>query len=132
MSAAETPRLIRRSRLADIPHLQVAEIVPAQGVIAARKDCTSVTACGEEVASTLVMVTRAMTRVRCPRCLKAAAEAMTTAARDARIITAQSALLDYSGHVRPEIGPAWRQGLVREINALRAANGWEPLDMRGR
>jgi hypothetical protein len=54
------------------------------------------------------------------------------AQRDAAIVTLQCELLDYSGHVRPELRAPKRRYLVRRINELRAANGWGPLDMRGR
>ena len=55
-----------------------------------------------------------------------------TAKRDARIVTLETELLDHSGHVRPEITTAQRRRLAREINVLRAANGWAPLNMLGR
>ena len=54
------------------------------------------------------------------------------AQRDARIITLQAELLDHSGHVWPELTAGRRRNLVSEINALRAANHFKPLDMRGR
>jgi hypothetical protein len=56
----------------------------------------------------------------------------TPAARDARIVNLQTELLDHSGHVNPGLTPARRAELVAEIDALRAANGWRPLDMTGR
>jgi hypothetical protein len=54
------------------------------------------------------------------------------AERDAQIISLQSVLLDYSGHVYPMHSDHRIRCLVREINDLRAMNGWGPLDMRGR
>jgi hypothetical protein len=55
-----------------------------------------------------------------------------TAARDARIVTLQARLLDYTGHVTPGLPRAEALALVEEINALRVANGWRPLNMEGR
>jgi hypothetical protein len=57
---------------------------------------------------------------------------MSTAQRDARIITAQAELLDYTGHVRTELTPYRVRRLVHEINVLRIANGWKTLNMNGR
>jgi hypothetical protein len=54
------------------------------------------------------------------------------AKRDAAMITLQDQLLDHSGHVRPELSTGERRELVREINKIRAANNFKPLDMRGR
>jgi hypothetical protein len=55
-----------------------------------------------------------------------------TASRDARIITAQAQLLDYSGHITRGLPIAERSALLVEIDELRAANGWAPLDMAHR
>jgi hypothetical protein len=54
------------------------------------------------------------------------------AARDAAIIRLQTELLDHSGHVWPGLPPSRARALVTEINALRRAQGWRPLDMHGR
>lgn len=54
------------------------------------------------------------------------------ASRDASIITLQARLLDYSGHVTRGLGHEERRTLLGEINALRAQNGWQPLDMSRR
>jgi hypothetical protein len=52
--------------------------------------------------------------------------------RDARMISLQSELLDHSGHVWPGLPQARRRALVSEINQIRAANGFAPLNMRDR
>lgn len=54
------------------------------------------------------------------------------AKRDAAIITLQSRLLDHTGHVTRGLARTDARNLLGEINALRAANGWKPLDMAGR
>lgn len=130
----ETPREARTRRLREIPHLQVGDMrqiaVPAQPGVGAHTDFRSATECGEEIASTLV--TRDMRRTRCPRCLEAHAARLTPAQRDARIVCAESDLLDHSGHVRSGLTARARQDLVREIQVLRAANGWGPLNLAGR
>ena len=56
----------------------------------------------------------------------------TRAQHDAKIVCLQSALFDYTGHVREELSKAQARRLVTQINHLRKANGWKPLKMRGR
>ncbi len=53
-------------------------------------------------------------------------------ARDAQIVTLQCELLDHAGHVRAHLPPQREAELVDQINQLRTANGWPPLDMRER
>lgn len=55
-----------------------------------------------------------------------------TSARDASIVGLQAELLDHSGHVNRGLTRERARALVEEINALRTANGWKPLDMTGR
>ena len=57
---------------------------------------------------------------------------MNTAQRDARIVQAQAELLDHTGHVHRGLPRQRALALVAEVNELRAANGWKPLDMTGR
>ena len=49
-----------------------------------------------------------------------------------RIGHLQAELLDYTGHVRSDIGAAERKHLVGEVNNLRKKIGWPPLEMAGR
>ena len=60
----------RRRPVEDIPHKQASEVftldVPAQPGVMAHRDYLVITACGQEVATTLV--TRRDDKVRCPRC----------------------------------------------------------------
>ena len=56
----------------------------------------------------------------------------TLVANDTEILTAQSALLDYTGHVRPELTTEQVTALVAKINRARYDNGWSPLNMEGR
>src|SRR5712691_9544415 len=64
-----------RQRLAAIPHKQASDIrwadVPAQPGVGAHRDPVVTTACGQEIATTLV--TRTNSRVRCPDCRAAIA-----------------------------------------------------------
>jgi hypothetical protein len=68
-------RASRRRRFATRvgPHMQVSEVftldVPARPGVAAHRDYLVLTACGREVATTLV--TRQDDRVHCPDCLAA-------------------------------------------------------------
>jgi len=55
---------------------------------------------------------------------------MDTAQRDAEMIRLQAVLLDHAGLV--QVSPSRAYRLLGRINALRKANGFDPLSLRGR
>jgi len=57
---------------------------------------------------------------------------MIPAQRDAEIVRLQAETFDHSGHVYAGLPTSRRRALVNRINALRKANGWSPINMKGR
>jgi chromosome segregation ATPase len=51
---------------------------------------------------------------------------------DARLITLQGELLDYSGHVTRGLPRGRALELLEEIQGIRRNRGWRALDMAGR
>lgn len=57
---------------------------------------------------------------------------LTLAGNDALIVALQNELLDHAGQVHGYLSRGHVRRLVRNINRLRAANGWQPLNLAGR